>query len=335
MKQKYFISKFIGDKSSRNVLYVHTPFCPSKCLYCDCSSYVPAEAAEISLHLMEIQNQIIGYQGIFDEVSFQQVYFGGGTPSILNVEQLESLFSYIPKFISIPLKCIEVSPTTVTDEHLELLQKYRFSFISMGVQSINRSECAKWNRPYVSRSELQNIAGHLIKSEIYFNIDLICFLDKGDIRDLYEFEKNLRFILAECNPSSVTIHQLYQSHFTMERTYSLIQVLRDVLNCHSDYTCVNSLLEDGDQYFDTLHQAEYRLATRDLEFTHYMWNKFASMPIKGYNILSLGYSNRFQTVSNAGNLLYHPGKDAIKLFKYDDFIDNEYCRIRKQKSLPI
>jgi hypothetical protein len=335
-KCAYFINRFVSKTKNEKVLYVHIPYCLSKCKYCNCQSKIPSSSQEVSDFITTVlATQMACYHDIFCQVRFDQVYFGGGTPTLLSAPQLESIFSMIPNFDEIPKKSIEVSPATLLTEHVELFQRYAFSFLSVGVQSIDKQECAKWNRPYVSPSELAEIAAYLRISSLYFNFDLICFLGKGDIRDLIDFSHNLDFIMNRCTPSSITIHQLYQSHFTAERTLELIKVLRNLLSHHPNYICANSMLQDEDKYLDTLHQVEYRLVTGNVNFTHYMWNKYTGMPVKGFDILSVGYSEYFHTISNVGDLLYSPGESKLKFISFDNFIYDDYYRIRREKGLPL
>ena len=170
----------------------------------------------------------------------------------------------------------------------------------------------------------------IIDTGIYFNYDLICYLYKGDIRDLLQFKKDLEFILEKCRPSSVTIHQFFQSVFTSEKTAELIKVIRSVLAKNKNYFCGNSLLKDDDVFFDTIFQAEYRLVSGDPNFMHYMWNKYSSMPVDGYDILSVGYTNEFHTISNVEGIVYYPSKNHLKNIKYDNFISESFKSIRKE-----
>jgi coproporphyrinogen III oxidase-like Fe-S oxidoreductase len=288
-KKDFFINSFLNDSHNKNVLYVHTPFCLQKCSYCTCGSKATFSQEEFNeFYERLIPKHIFEYKKIFDSIIFDQVYFGGGTPTIANAKVLHKVFELIPNFKDIPNKCIEASPHTLTMEHLFLFKKYNFNFLSIGIQSLDKSICKKHNRPYITRQELETLSLILNEMGFYYNYDLIAFLDKGDVRDLKAFETELDFIL-KTNPSCVTIHQYYQSFFTEEKTKALILLLKNSLSKNKNFLCSNSMLDIDDAYNDVLYQAEYRLVSNNKNYSHYMWNKYASIPVQGYNILSIGY----------------------------------------------
>ena len=313
-KRNSFKRRFIKATNPK-VLYVHTPFCKSKCKYCVYSSIVPKSNEIMDTFVNEvIPAHIELYRDVFDQVKFDQVYFGGGTPSILSPEQLRKEFSFIPNFDSIPNKCIESSPTTVTSEHIRLYEEKKFSFMSMGVQDLREEVLKKYGRPYVTRERLKELCDEINPTGIFLNLDFICYLDHGDIRDLVDFEKQIRYTLEVLQPTSVTIHQYYQSHFTTEKTKYLVDMLNRILCDHQDYTCVNSTLsmEDNDILQETLHEAEYRLAKKSRKnYSHYMWDKSPTLPIAGYDVLSIGFTSRCATTSTVNKLVYSETNDFL------------------------
>lgn len=333
-KKDFFINAFLNDsQQNKKVLYVHTPFCLQKCSYCTCGSKANYSIEEFK-HFYEsiIPKHISEYEKIFSTIKFDQVYFGGGTPTIANAKILRKVFESIPNFKEIPNKCIEASPHTLTMEHLSLFKEYNFNFISIGIQSLDKTICKKQNRLPITRQEIETLSLNLNKMEFYFNYDLIAFLDKGDIRDLKAFETELDFIL-KTNPSCVTVHQYYQSFFNEEKTKALILLLKNSLSRNKNFSCSNSMLDIDDVHNDVLYQAEYRLVSKNKNYSHYMWNKYASIPVQGYNILSIGYTNEFSTVSNSDNICYISSQDKLSFISYDKFIHEDFIKIRRQKGL--
>ncbi len=334
-KKAFFIDSFLKESTNKKILYVHTPFCLQKCAYCTCGSKPKNDENEFeNFYKTIIPMQIEEYSDIFNTVKFDQVYFGGGTPTIASASILENLFNKIPYFFDIPCKCIEASPDTLTMEHIDLFKKFGFDFISIGIQSLDKSVCLKHGRPPISHEELANMSYWLKKQGLYFNYDLIAFLDKGDIRDLKNFERDLLFVM-KTHPSCITIHQFYQSHFSKEKTKALISLLKSVLSKNKEYMCSNSNLKTSDAEDDMIFQAEYRLVSEKPNFSHYMWNKYASIPVQGYNILSIGYTNEFPTVSNTNNICYIPSKGKLSVIEFDPFIYSNNKSIRESKGLTV
>lgn len=334
-----FVKKYIKQAAKtmtkrRNVLYIHTPFCLKKCKYCICPSVanVGAEARKTFLDNVLLQ-QISDYAEIFRNVQFDEVYFGGGTPTLWSAVQLERIFNAVPNFESIPIKCMEASPQTLQRDHLELLRQYNFQYLSVGIQSLNQKICTKQNRTYISRQEFLSLSQALANANISFNYDLICFMDTGDVRDLLLFEKELLFIMQKGMPSFVDIQQLHQSHFTYERTRELIRMIRNVLKECPEYSCTNALLRDEDYHLDTLYQANYRLSRDDKIFFHHLWSKHSALPARGCNTLSVGWYDKLPIVSNAGDFVYLHESNSLHIERNEDFFYTDFWNIRSELGL--
>ena len=96
-------------------LYIHIPFCISKCIYCDFNSVV-MKSQIVDEYLNAIENEL---QAINGKYSLTTVYIGGGTPTVLNEIQLSKLFNLISKYVDVfNLKeyTIEVNPSTLNEE---------------------------------------------------------------------------------------------------------------------------------------------------------------------------------------------------------------------------
>jgi len=310
-RQNLFIQLYLSDIESRRVLYVHTPFCRQKCSYCVYNSMSDFTAEEFNFfYLRDLPNQIRRYEKLFVTVTFDEVYFGGGTPTIAEPWRLSAIFNSIPKFDSIPIKSIEASAATITNEHIDLLRSRQFSFVSLGVQSLDRKILKKQNREYVDPQRISNICSSVENAGIVCNVDLICYLKTGGVTDADQFENDLNYVLSHLRPISITIHSNLKTAASFKKTSRLLSLIREALLCHPEYRCVNSQLSDEDIAVDSLLSAEYRLMRCDFDFSHYMWNKFPTMPVAGVNIFSIGYYKNLLTLSNCRNYLMR-GEDCI------------------------
>ena len=307
-KRERFIESFIEEKGNIKVLYVHTPFCIAKCRYCVYNSRVPKSNDEVNAFVDDtLPQQIYQYNRIFENVKFDEVYFGGGTPTILSPKQLDQIFDMIPDFDNIPNKCMEASPNTLTLEHIELLARNKFSFLSLGIQSLDEQLLRRYGRPTLSKEELISLCGKLQDANLYYNLDLICYLDRGDIRDLPQFEKELKYVLEYLKPNSVTIHQHFQSFWTIEKTKYLLEVINRILGIVGDYIWANSQMDvtQEELFMDTVNMAQYRLIRKPKsEYRHHMWDKYGFLPVDGYDILSIGYIPGCYTKSNVKKMVY-------------------------------
>lgn len=122
-------------------LYVHIPFCLSKCIYCDFLSFAnKQDKYEEYVAALEIQAK--SYSAKTKNKVFDTVYFGGGTPSILPAFLIEKIvYALKENFNILPNaeRTIEVNPATVDEEKAIMLKSLGFNRVSIGMQS--NDEC--------------------------------------------------------------------------------------------------------------------------------------------------------------------------------------------------
>jgi oxygen-independent coproporphyrinogen-3 oxidase len=122
-------------------LYIHIPFCRSKCSYCAFYSSVAYSLSNEKLVIEEIKAQTLFYMKRTGSDSFRTIYIGGGTPSMLSFEGLSSLFHFLSPFINTDLEefTMECNPEDMTEEFLLFLNESPVDRISLGVQSFNQN----------------------------------------------------------------------------------------------------------------------------------------------------------------------------------------------------
>ncbi len=130
-------------------LYIHIPFCASKCAYCafdsaPCSDYQPYVRALVK----EIRGKAEGYSKgrILDTV-----YFGGGTPSLLSKEQFLLIFQEIKRDFSLSGDCeitVEVNPASADFDKLSFLKEQGVNRVSVGLQCANEDILKILRRPH-------------------------------------------------------------------------------------------------------------------------------------------------------------------------------------------
>ncbi|WP_331508952.1 STM4012 family radical SAM protein [Lachnoclostridium edouardi] len=134
-----------------NSLYIHIPFCETKCGYCNLFSVSGALESLGDQYLDAVERQVQGYKA--SRFSFQDFTVGGGTPLIFTESQLERMFTIgeeagaYKKNMEKPWQVIvETSPNQTSPEKLAVLKKYGTTRVSMGVQSFFSSELQALNR---------------------------------------------------------------------------------------------------------------------------------------------------------------------------------------------
>jgi oxygen-independent coproporphyrinogen-3 oxidase len=170
-------------------LYVHVPFCDDICSYCDFVR-VRTNAKLIESYLLALQAETARIQ----QHAINTIYIGGGTPSALNLEELETLFQILEPY-SHGLKeyTIEMNPESVSAEKAALCRRYGINRVSFGVQSFDANELAMMNRHHDVAMIESGLAALRAEGITNISIDLIYGLPHQTL-DIWK--NNLRQALA-------------------------------------------------------------------------------------------------------------------------------------------
>jgi oxygen-independent coproporphyrinogen-3 oxidase len=120
-------------------LYVHIPFCRSKCLYCDFNSYADKEAL-IPSYVGALLAEAEAWSATCPGMRVETVFFGGGTPSLLPVREMERLMWGLTAHFQITPDAeisLEGNPESVDAAYLGELRRLGFNRLSLGVQSFD------------------------------------------------------------------------------------------------------------------------------------------------------------------------------------------------------
>ena len=116
-------------------LYLHVPFCAHKCEYCAFYSAVPKEDL-VSRYVNALVREL---ELVAHELKPRTVFFGGGTPSLLNLKQWEQILKAFERLGLLGAEewTVECNPATVSADKAKLLRDYGVNRVSMGVQSLD------------------------------------------------------------------------------------------------------------------------------------------------------------------------------------------------------
>ncbi|MGI5901663.1 MAG: radical SAM family heme chaperone HemW [Desulfitobacteriia bacterium] len=247
-------------------LYIHVPFCLKKCSYC---SFFSVPRTEQVLRIKFLEGLEYEIQLRFKEVlaGVSSLFIGGGTPTVLETEELERIlkaiharFEFAPPDLAVE-KTVEANPGTLTSEKLAVLKKYGINRISLGAQSFTDSVLKTIGRSHrasdITRS-VKLIRDHKIDN---LNLDLIFGLPGQNILD---WEKTLRQAVA-LEPEHLSLYALSVD----EGTPLWHQVNADR----------NNLLQIPD---DDLQADMYDLAVEYLKSRGYSHYEISNFALPGY-----------------------------------------------------
>jgi oxygen-independent coproporphyrinogen III oxidase len=190
-----------------NSLYVHYPFCLSKCHYCSFYS-IPYDPELSKAYQKQLKKELHFYASNYDISKLETIYIGGGRPS-LNISDLENIMYNISLKTSI--KCIkeytvECNPVDVNADLLNILKKSGCTRVSLGIQSFTRKAINYCARMGQDDRVIDNALSIMNKSGLDINIDLI----NGLPRSVIDTEmKNLKIILRKyTNINHISLYDL-------------------------------------------------------------------------------------------------------------------------------
>ena len=132
-------------------IYVHVPFCRSKCQYCDFYSLTCKDDKSIETYLRAVCAHIKESGALTPGYKVDTIYFGGGTPSFLGADALATILTTIRRSFDVDPNAeitFEANPDSVSDQLLRRLKAEGFNRVSLGVQTDNNEILKKLGRPH-------------------------------------------------------------------------------------------------------------------------------------------------------------------------------------------
>ena len=132
-------------------IYVHVPFCRSKCQYCDFYSLTCKDDKSIETYIRAICDHIKESGPLTPGYKVDTIYFGGGTPSFLGADALATILTTIRRVFDVDPNAeitLEANPDSVSDQLLRRVRAEGFNRISLGVQTDDDELLKKLGRPH-------------------------------------------------------------------------------------------------------------------------------------------------------------------------------------------
>lgn len=156
-------------------LYIHIPFCRSRCIYCDFySTTFGDDVITAYVRALEREMSLRRHYAVCTRV--HTIYIGGGTPSLLSAQNLKELFSDIGHYFTLAPEAevtIEANPDDVTPEWLSCLSETPVNRISMGAQTFNDSLLTFLGRRHDARQTIDAVKACREASFENISLDLI------------------------------------------------------------------------------------------------------------------------------------------------------------------
>ncbi len=182
-------------------IYIHIPFCKKKCDYCDFTSY-KYNRDEVKEYIRLLCKEIGMYSDCLKNTKVTSIYFGGGTPSVLECDDIQEVLEALKPYYDMDIEItFEVNPESATKEKLECVKNLGINRVSIGVQSLEDKGLKFLGRIHDSTQALQAIK-NISEMRFNYSVDFIYGFDKTrNIKT--ELEQILKF-----NPNHISLYPL-------------------------------------------------------------------------------------------------------------------------------
>ena len=139
-------------------IYIHIPFCKTRCIYCDFFSTTQLELRE--QYVEAVCKEIEMTNKYLDGDTIHSIYFGGGTPSQLDTTQIGRILNTVQAHHSIVQNCettIELNPDDVTSKYVESLSSLPVNRVSLGIQTFNDNTLRFIHRRHTSQQAIDAV----------------------------------------------------------------------------------------------------------------------------------------------------------------------------------
>ena len=280
-------------------LYVHIPFCKSRCHYCDFNTYTGKEnllPAYFDALISELRI-VIEY---YPDISLKTIYFGGGTPSLVSISSYQKLISEIEHYFTLRPDCeisLEANPGTITPAYLSGLRALGFNRISIGAQSTNSFDLVRLDRIHNIDEILDAVRWSRMAGFTNINLDLIFNLPWQGLKS---WENSLARAI-ELSPDHFSLYALIietGTPFSAWYQRGMIAPQNQDLEADMFELAIDRLAQAGYSHYEISNWAKSDNTT-DLRCRHNL-QYWLNLPYIGVGAGAHGYLDGFRTENVPG-----------------------------------
>lgn len=178
-------------------IYFHIPFCKQACHYCNFHFSTSLKQKESMLEAM-VQELSLRKQELPLE-PLQSIYFGGGTPSVLQASEIAFILNNVTKHFSLKEDVeitLEMNPDDRTGDYIKQIKREGVNRLSVGIQSFFDNDLKQMNRVHTAKEAL-DLMDEVVENYTNFSLDLIYGLPNSTLSD---WKKNIELALSYFPP---------------------------------------------------------------------------------------------------------------------------------------
>lgn len=278
-------------------LYIHWPFCSSKCYYCDFVAFEQHESFQDAYHatlckeITTFANQLPP-----SDRTINTIFFGGGTPSLYPLDQLTKLFTVLRNNFDLSNTqeiSLEANPADITEERLETWAELGINRISCGVQILDDDVLLRLNRRQ-RKKDVFNAMRMLPKYFSNVSMDLILGLPDVSPATWHETIKQaMSWPISHISIYFLTIHEKTPLYFKVEKGELSVPTDDVMIQTYTD--TVNFLAKHG---FEQYEISNFAKSGKSSIHNKAYWDR---KPYKGFGIGASSFDGSIRTI-NENNL---------------------------------
>ena len=231
-------------------IYIHIPFCKRRCIYCDFFSTTQSEKKPTYVHALCQELKI--RKNYLEEEEIETIYLGGGTPSQLTQEELESIFSALYNIYKVREDAeitLEANPDDLTPEYVDMLRTLPVNRISMGIQTFQEETLKLLHRRHTATQAIE--AFHRCREAGFQNISIdLMYGLPGETLDTWK--EDLRQAIA-LHPEHISAYHLIYEEGTALwklREEHQVEEADEDLSVSLFKTLIDELTQAGYQHYE-------------------------------------------------------------------------------------
>ncbi len=234
-------------------IYIHIPFCKSKCEYCDFYSLSGArDGKQVDNYLQALADHMAEAGKLCPDHIVDTVYFGGGTPSFFGAEKLDKILDEVQRSFRLgpdPEITLEANPDSISEASLKRLIRAGFNRISIGVQSDDDAILTRLGRPHTYEMAVRAMQAARAAGFANISLDLMYGLPSQTVTGWEETLQNV----VKLRPEHISCYALkVEEHTPLWRK-------RDEVNLPDDDTQAEMYLK-ACEHLETLGYEHYEIS---------------------------------------------------------------------------
>jgi oxygen-independent coproporphyrinogen-3 oxidase len=231
-------------------IYLHIPFCRKRCHYCD--FFKSTDLSQKARLLEGLKKELVSRATELASEEINTIYLGGGTPSVLMIDELEDLLQNIRQNYRVSPEAeitMEANPDDLSQAILSALREIGFNRLSMGVQSFSESDLKLMNRRHGVMQAIQSVKWAKKAGFSNISIDLIYGLPN---QTLEEWERNVR-IAVELDVQHISAYNLTYHEGTVfydRLKKGILKELPDELSLQQFEMLISILKKAGFEHYE-------------------------------------------------------------------------------------